>query len=154
LKDPSWLGIWKAALPTSRFFEQAALEEVAKAAKDGLYEFDMNHNYGWWRMFQSPNPPTHQKEMFAMNRSVGAGITVENLPLCSIHTHFTERVGAALSPAAEPLDFLLLSSPAKRGKTATEEFNLFIGRQLGKLEKHHPPAYKLAMFIAKCRTPL
>jgi len=130
LKDPSWLGIWKAALPTSRFFEQAALEEVAKAAKDGLYEFDMNHNYGWWRLFQSPQPPPHQKEMFAMNRSVGAGITVETLPLCSIHTHFTERVGA------------------------TEEFNLFIGRQLGKLEKHHPPAYKLAMFIAKCRTPL
>jgi hypothetical protein len=130
LKDPSWLAIWKAALPTSRFFEQAALEEVAKAAEDGLYEFDISHNYGWWRMFQSPKTPTHQKDMFAINRSVGAGITVENLPLCSIHTHFTDKTGA------------------------TEDFNLFIGRQLGKLEKHHPPAYKLAMFIAKCRTPL
>ena len=81
-------------------------------------------------MFQSPYPPPHQKEMFAINRSVGAGITVESHPLCSVHTHFTDRTGA------------------------TEEFNLFIGRQLGKLEKHHPPAYKLAMFIAKCRTPL
>ena len=94
LKDPSWLGIWKAALPTSRFFEQAALEEVAKAAKEFLYEFDITHNYGWWRMFQSPYPPPHQKEMFAINRSVGAGITVESHPLCSVHTHFTDRTGA------------------------------------------------------------
>lgn len=130
LKDPSWLEIWKAALPSSRFFEQAALEEVAKAAKDGLYDIDINHNYGWWRMFQSPYPPSHQKEMFGINRAVGAGITVENLSLGSVHTHFLEKSGT------------------------TEEFNLFIGRQLGKLEKHHPPAYKLAMFIAKCRTPL
>jgi hypothetical protein len=129
-KDPSWIAVWREALPTSRFFEQAALETVATAAKEGLYEFPAQDNFGWWRLFQSPHPPTHQKEMFGINRSVGAGITFEALPLGSVHTHFTERTGI------------------------TEEFNLFIGRQLGKLEKHHPPAYKLAMFIAKCRTPL
>ena len=128
LKDSSWLAVWREALPTSRFFEQAALEDVAKAAKEGLYEFETNHNYGWWRMFQSPHTPTHQKEMFGINRSVGAGITVENHPLGSVHTHFTERVGS------------------------TEEFNIFMGKQLQKLEKHHSPASKLVLFIAKCRT--
>jgi hypothetical protein len=127
-KDPSWISVWKAAMPTSRFFEQAALEEVAKAAKERLYEFPVQHNFGWWRMFQSPTPPIRQMELFGINRSVGAGITFEGLPLQSIHTHFTERTGS------------------------TEEFNLFIGKQLGKLEKHHPPAHKLVMFIAKSRT--
>ena len=129
LKDPSWLAIWKTALPTSRFFEQAALEEVANAAKEGLYRFPLQDNFGWWRMFQSPTPPLRQMELFGINRTIGAGITFEGLPLGSIHTHFTERVGA------------------------TEEFNLFIGKRLGTLEKYHVPAHKLAWLIAKCRTP-
>jgi hypothetical protein len=128
LKDLSWLPVWRAALPTSRFFEQAALEEVAKAAKEGLYEFPMQDNFGWWRLFQSATPPLKQMELFGINRLIGSGITFEALPLGSIHTHFTERVGA------------------------TEQFNLFIGKQLGKLEKHHPPAYKIAWLIGTIRT--
>jgi len=63
LKDLSWVTVWRDAIPASRFFEQAALEDLARAAKEGLYEFDVNHNYGWWRMFQSPQAPAHQKEM-------------------------------------------------------------------------------------------
>ena len=128
IKDPSWLAVWQAALPTSRFFEQAALETVAVAASGGLYEFLPQDNFGWWRMFQSPTLPSRQMEFFGINRSVGAGITFEDLPLGSIHTHFLEQTGV------------------------TEEFNLFIGKQLGKLEKHHPPAQRLAWIIASIRT--
>ena len=131
LKDASWVKVWREAIPASRFFEQAALEDLAKAVasdKNGLYEFDINHNYGWWRMFQSPNSPTHQKEMFGINRAIGAGITVENLPLGSVHTHFLERTGI------------------------TDEFNLFLGKQLGKIEKAHKPAHKLLWFIGNARS--
>ena len=146
LKDPSWVKVWSDAIPASRFFEQAALETVAKAAsssslsvseadrkdaatsKNGLYEFDVNHNYGWWRMFQSSHSPTHQKDMFGINRASGAGITVENLPLGSVHTHFTQRTGI------------------------TDEFNLFMGRQLSKIEKAHKPAHKLLWFIGNARS--
>jgi len=127
-KDLSWLAVWAAALPASRFFEQAALEDVAAAAASGLYEFPVQDNFGWWRMFQSPHPPHRQMEFFGINRSVGAGITFEGDPLGSIHTHFMERTGI------------------------TEEFNLFIGKQLGKLEKHHPPAQRLVWMIATMRT--
>jgi len=93
LKDLSWVKVWRDAIPASRFFEQAALETVATMAKDGLYQFDVNHNYGWWRMFQSSHSPAHQMELFGINRAVGAGITVENLPLGSVHTHFLDRTG-------------------------------------------------------------
>jgi hypothetical protein len=128
LKDPSWIKVWRDAIPASRFFEQASLEDVARAAKDGLYEFDVNHNYGWWRMFQSSHSPTHQKEMFGINRAMGAGITVENLPLGSVHTHFLDRTGI------------------------TDEFNLFLGRQLSKIEKAHKPAHKLLWYIGSARS--
>ena len=130
LKDPSWVKVWREAIPTSRFFEQTALEDLAKEAssKNGLYEFDVNHNYGWWRMFQSSHSPTHQKEMFGINRATGAGITVENLPLGSVHTHFTQRTGI------------------------TDEFNLFLGKQLAKIEKAHKPAHKLLWFIGNARS--
>jgi len=128
LKDLSWVKVWRDAIPASRFFEQAALETVASMAKDGLHEFDVNHNYGWWRMFQSPHTPAHQKEMFGINRAVGAGITVENLPLGSVHTHFTQRTGI------------------------TDEFNLFMGRQLSKIEKAHKPAHRLLWYIGSARS--
>ena len=128
LKDVSWVTVWRDAIPESRFFEQAALEIVAKEAKEGLYEFDVNHNYGWWRMFQSPHSPTHQKEMFGINRAIGAGITVENLPLGSVHTHFTQRTGI------------------------TDDFNLFMGRQLSKIEKAHKPAHRLLWYIGSARS--
>ena len=127
LKDASWIPIWRDAIPASRFFEQAALEDLAKAAKEGLYEFPIQHNFGWWRLFQSSVIPSRQAELFGINRSVGAGITFEDLPLGSIHTHFTERTGH------------------------TEQFNLFVGKRLALVEKAHPPAHKLFMFIGKCR---
>jgi len=128
LKDVSWVKVWRDAVPASRFFEQAALEDVARAAKDGLYEFDVNHNYGWWRMFQSSHSPTHQMELFGINRAVGAGITVENLPLGSVHTHFLDRTGI------------------------TDQFNLFLGRQLSKIEKAHKPAHRLLWYIGSARS--
>jgi len=130
LKDLSWVKVWRDAIPASRFFEQAALETVAKEAtsKNELYEFDVNHNYGWWRMFQSSHSPTHQMELFGINRAVGAGITVENLPLGSVHTHFLDRTGI------------------------TDQFNLFLGRQLGKIEKAHKPAHRLLWYIGSARS--
>jgi hypothetical protein len=128
LKDLSWVTVWRDAIPGSRFFEQAALETVASMAKEGLYEFDVNHNYGWWRMFQSPHAPAHQKEMFGINRAIGAGITVDNLPLGSVHTHFTQRTGI------------------------TDDFNLFMGRQLSKIEKAHKPAHRLLWYIGSARS--
>lgn len=117
IADATLLDVWRSAIYASRFFEQAALEDVAKSVKsDELYEFNDAHNFGWWRLYQSSNTPAEQLARFGINRKVGAGIILDDKPLCSIHTHFTERT------------------------SSTEAFNLFIIGQLTKLERGHKPA--------------
>lgn len=85
------LGIkWVDATNRSRYFEQAALEELAANAGDRLYKFPLQVNYGWWRMFQAEENENVQKKRFGFARSSTehSGILVDSLPLTSIHTHF------------------------------------------------------------------
>ncbi len=128
IADPTLLDIWRSAIYGSRFFEQAALEDIAKAVKPSeLYEFSDHHNFGWWRMYQSSNTPAEQLARFGINRKVGAGLILDDKPLCSIHTHFTER------------------------SSSTEAFNLFIISQLTKLERAHKVAEILLKGIRMMR---
>jgi hypothetical protein len=122
IADPTVLDIWRSTIYGSRFFEQAALEDVAKSVEpEHLHEFSENHNFGWWRMYQSFKTPAEQIARFGINRKVGAGITIDNKPLYSIHTHFAERT------------------------STTEAFNIFIITQLIKMEHCH----KLAEILLK-----
>ena len=91
--DKATIDAWEVACGTSRFFEQAALEDIALAAGDGLYEFPMNHNYGWWRMWQGTRPVEELQAEWSINRAKGGcGIVLGGgIPLCSVHTHFHER---------------------------------------------------------------
>jgi hypothetical protein len=101
---------WEAACATSRFFEQACLEDLWDSAT--TYEFPIQNNYGWWRLFQSPNAAEIQKSFWGILRKgeSHSGIVVVNKPLLSIHTHWTETK-----------DF------------ATRSFNLFVLDYLKKL---------------------
>jgi hypothetical protein len=125
MNDIRLLDVWRAAIYGSRFFEQAALEDLAKHVitnnADEFIEFGESVNFGWWRMFQSSKTPAEQMARFGINRKVGAGIILDNIPLQSIHTHFTEKEGS------------------------TEAFNKFIIAQLLKLERAH----KLAQILLK-----
>ena len=81
---------WREASMRSRFFEQAALEELADLTLEKhLYRFDETVNYGWWRMFQSDTSiGIKQSEWtFQSNRSP-SGICINGKPLVCIHTHF------------------------------------------------------------------
>ena len=93
LANPSFCDIWEEATMTSRFFEQAALEEVAKAAKN-LYIFPIQYNFGWWRMFQqAEQTPDVVVKRFGFHRSPeSCGITFDGEPIGSIHSHFTNRI--------------------------------------------------------------
>lgn len=94
-KDSSFLSIWKAAGHASRFFEQAALEQVAYEAKSKLYVFPPSVNFGWWRMFQSPLSPPEQQRKFSIYRpDPGIGIRYDGEMLQSIHTHWYQRDGS------------------------------------------------------------
>ena len=84
------LATWRGATHSSRFFEQAALEEVAKGAS-ALHEFVIQHNFGWWRLGQSSDPPDAIRRRFGYRRTAGtAGLTFDGAALGSIHTHLWE----------------------------------------------------------------
>jgi hypothetical protein len=96
IQDPSLLDVWIAAAPRSRFYEQAALEDVAAAASDALYEFPPSVNFGWWRMYQGAEAPAAIQAKFSINRSErGIGLRYDGVPLQSVHSHMDDRGAGA-----------------------------------------------------------
>lgn len=115
LSHPRFLEVWMRATLTSRFYEQAALEEVAKAAKN-LYEIPIQHNFGWWRLSQSQESSESIAKKFGFGRNqTGCGLLYEGKPLASIHTHWYEK-----------------------NDVATYTFNEFIKANLQKINSHKP----------------
>jgi hypothetical protein len=113
---------WRAAAHKSRFFDQAALEDLVTT---DTYEFPTQTNYGWWRMFQAIEPPPVLKKNWTIFRSPDtAGIRISGEPLLSIHTHWVEKVGA------------------------TAEFNKWVFSMLEKLGSHQN-ARALTKFLSK-----
>lgn len=79
--------LWKEATRTSRYFEQAALEELTKDLQ--VHYFPKTTNYGWWRLLQGTEPKTIlEKEWKLFRNSTNSGIYINDKPLESIHTHF------------------------------------------------------------------
>lgn len=80
---------WLDACSRSRFFEQAALEELADLTLEKhLHRFDETINYGWWRMFQSDVNPIQKQNQWVVDRQSPCGISVNGKPLICVHTHF------------------------------------------------------------------
>ena len=81
---------WKELGHKSRFFEQAALEDLANSLPQGaLYEFPPQVNFGWWRMQQSTVPQRDIQAKFSIFRGdQSIGIRYDGKPLQSIHTHW------------------------------------------------------------------
>jgi len=96
INDRSYLTVWRAAGATARFYEQSALEEVAKTAGSLLYEFPIQVNFGWWRMFQSTDPPAAIAAKFSLFRAEqSVGIRYDGKALQSVHTHWYQKDGSA-----------------------------------------------------------
>ena len=96
IQDPALLDVWIAAAPKSRFYEQAALEEVAAAATTTLYGFPHNVNFGWWRMFQGAEPPNIIASRFSIHRGDRSiGLRYDGVPLQSIHSHMDDLTSSA-----------------------------------------------------------
>jgi hypothetical protein len=131
LRDVTYLTDWREACSRSRYFEQAALEEVAAAAASAntLYEFPSTENYGWWRLFQGEEKATILKQAWTMHRHKvpnSSGILVGGEPLGSIHTHWYESRDAA-----------------------TVQYNGFVYDLLRRLAQMHPPAKKLLSILPR-----
>jgi len=112
----SLFDVWETASYSSRFFEQAALEDVAAVAGAAAYEFPIQNNFGWWRMWQSEEGSSFIQGQFGYNRNAGhIGLTYAGKPLGSVHTHWAEKEDYYIS-----------------------NFNKFILDKLSKLGKHGP----------------
>jgi hypothetical protein len=115
-RDKRYLKEWKDAGHTTRFYEQAPLEIIAGSAEDELYEFPIQVNFGWWRMFQSALPPPEIQSKFSIFRSEqGIGLRYDGKPLQSIHTHWFQK-----------------------DTSSTTAFNIWIMNYLKPFEKHKP----------------
>jgi hypothetical protein len=93
--QPTFAANWKKACKTSRFFEQAALETSADSTREEeCYFFGPEVNYGWWRMFQSSNPPTIQQATWSIQdyrTEYYTGLCVNTNLVCCIHTHWRTK---------------------------------------------------------------
>jgi hypothetical protein len=119
--------LWEKACATSRFFEQAALEEVATAFAHSLHLFPVTQNYGWWRLWQGTEPPQDLLRKFSVDMEpMTAGIAVDGVTLGSVHTHFSER--------RDP---------------ATAQFNQIIIGMLADIQRSHLPARRLHSILSK-----
>jgi len=89
-KTQKAVSAWRAACPTSRFFEQAALETFDSGWS--IYKFPNEHNFGWWRLWQGKRKYQEIiKEWSIFGKGNNSGITIGGVPLCSIHTHWAEK---------------------------------------------------------------
>jgi hypothetical protein len=120
---------WRQASHNSRFYDQAALEDVVQSYKtDNVYCFPIQNNYGWWRLFQGSESANVLKTRWSMfrNESIpSVGIRIEGSPLLSIHTHWDEVTDMA-----------------------TRQYNLWVLGFLIRLGKHQP-ANELVKFLTK-----
>lgn len=123
-KDEAIAARWRELCKTSRFFEQGCLEDLAKEYK--TYEFPIQVNYGWWRLWQGLQPPTTLQEEWSIFRTdESSGIAVQRKPLQSVHTHWAEKTDRA-----------------------TAEFNSFVLARLARLSSVKKAA-ALSRFLSK-----
>ena len=123
--DPTIPEQWLLAAKTSRYYDQAALEDLATAQP--THEFPVQNNYGWWRMFQGVEPPITVQSFWSVFRNkdnANSGIRIYGEPVLSIHTHWDQTT------------------------STTKLFNDFIFSKLRLLGKYEP-AQILSRFLAK-----
>jgi hypothetical protein len=78
---------WIEFTKTSRYFDQASIEDLAK--KYDHFEFGENYNLQCWRLYLSNEPPEQIASYITSKPNVG--VFYKNQPLKFIHTHFLDR---------------------------------------------------------------
>lgn len=127
VSDPVALLVWRRHAFSSRYFDQAALEGVwdwaaEKTAASNVcqcpYLISPNHNYGYWRLFQTNESrvqvearkfslqpycregmPTEGASAHKAEEVRGRSLVIhyQGTPLRSVHTHFFAPVGNAFT---------------------------------------------------------
>jgi hypothetical protein len=86
VRDPSAIFEWRRATHSSRYFDQASIEDVAERFGTACHVFDATVNYGYWRMFQTEAGPEAEAKRFRVAPQQHA-VLLDGQPLQSVHTH-------------------------------------------------------------------
>ena len=81
--DKRFPSVWRENINTSRYFEQAALEDCAKEFDTG--EMDENCNVAWWRIEIVDEPKEVAIAYFSADNE---NIFYKQQPIVFVHTHF------------------------------------------------------------------
>jgi hypothetical protein len=84
VKSKEFTKWWDKAIDTSKYYDQGCLEDAPNHFSH--FEFDMTHDFGWWRLLECDNPSQRMKQFHI--DPAKQWITFDNKPLCSVHTHF------------------------------------------------------------------
>lgn len=92
LSSQAHLDSWKRAALHSRFYEQAALEDVWMQCPEAeRVEMSTQVNLGWWRHGQSAESPPEIEKKLGFQRQPGCmGLKYDGYILQSVHTHWNE----------------------------------------------------------------
>lgn len=125
VRGRSALDLWRTACESSTFYEQIALNcfDTEPGWSERTYRFPIQHNYGWWRLWQGRRPVAELMAEWSLFRDPSgrsAGIRVDGKALQSIHTHWHERKDMA-----------------------TAQFNRYVASWLKKLAGTYAPAAAL-----------
>ena len=106
---------WRNYSLTSRFFEQACLEDLEKDYS--TFYFKEQVNYGWWRLLQGEDLPNILIKKWSIYRQEEySGIYVNGFPLICIHTHWKTSDKATSYFNEFVLSFLNKLSSVKKTK--------------------------------------
>jgi hypothetical protein len=78
---------WRTFTKTSRFYDQASIEDLAKAYT--YFEFGEHCNISWWRLDQSDVPAEQIQRRFS---SSPGKLLYKAKPVQFVHTHFTSPI--------------------------------------------------------------
>lgn len=84
--DKSVPEAWREFTKTSRFYDQASIENLA--TKYSHFEFGEECNVSWWRLFQSEESANKIGSYFSTRPSL---ILYKSNPIRFVHTHFTKN---------------------------------------------------------------
>ena len=87
-KNPSIPDDWIEFTKSSRYFDQASIEDLAK--KYSHFSFEDNYNIQGWRIYHHPEGENHFVQLVQLQDDDSV-VTYNNKPVKCIHTHFREK---------------------------------------------------------------
>ena len=134
---------WIKYTDTSRYFEQAAIEDLVVKYKNSYFLFGEEHNIQCWRYYLNPEPEPFQTKI---KLSESGQVLYKNRRIASIHTHFRD-------PRFNEFNKLMIDnfSKAKQYKIILIIYRLLNGVWLLRIPKNqHMDSFReLAMEIGK-----